>query len=141
MGILRMLRRRRAREAFGEYLSPEVIEKALRETGVGIRPPEVQHFQFVVALADDTNPQDVPETISKVVGTLIQHRATVQGISLSLVVARWAYRFPRVTPLGHGGNWSKRCFKTVATESELPMESATEPSACLAAMSGGRMAL
>ena len=49
MGILRILQRRRARKVFGKYLSPEVIEKLLRETGSEIRPPEVQHFQFVVA--------------------------------------------------------------------------------------------
>lgn len=59
MGILRMLQRRRVRTAFGKYLRPEVIEKLLRETGSEIRPPEVQHFQFVVVIADDTNPQEV----------------------------------------------------------------------------------
>ena len=80
MGILRMLQRRRARKAFGKYLSSEVIEKLLRETGSEIMPPEMQHFQFVVALADDTNPQEVPAMTSKVVGTLIQHRATVSDI-------------------------------------------------------------
>jgi hypothetical protein len=70
MGILRMLQRRRARKAFGKYLSPEVIEKVLRETCSEIRPPEVQQFQFVAALGDDTNPQDVPAMISKVTGGL-----------------------------------------------------------------------
>jgi hypothetical protein len=30
MGILRMLQRRRARRAFGKYLSPEVIQTVLR---------------------------------------------------------------------------------------------------------------
>jgi len=33
MGILRMVQRRRARRTFAKYLSPEVIEKVLRETG------------------------------------------------------------------------------------------------------------
>jgi hypothetical protein len=94
MGILRMLQRRRARRAFGKYLSPAVIEKVLRETGSKIRPTEVQHFQFVVALADDANPQDVPAMISKAIGTLIQHRATVENISSSLFVALLGVPFP-----------------------------------------------
>jgi hypothetical protein len=67
-----MLQRRRIPKAFQDYLSPDVIEKVLRETGSEIRPPEVQHFQFVVALAGDTNPQKVPAMISEVIGTLIQ---------------------------------------------------------------------
>jgi hypothetical protein len=94
MGILRMLQRRRARKAFGKYLSLEVIEKLLRETGSEIRPPEMQHFQFVVGLADDTNPQEVPAMTSKVIGTLIQHRATVSDISSSLIVALLGVPFP-----------------------------------------------
>jgi hypothetical protein len=89
-----MLQRRRARKAFGKYLSSEVIEKLLRETGSEIMPPEMQHFQFVVALADDTNPQEVPAMTSKVVGTLIQHRATVSDISSSLIVALLRVPFP-----------------------------------------------
>jgi hypothetical protein len=94
MGILRMLQRRKIPKAFQDHLSPDVIVKVLRETGSEIRPPEVQHFQFVVALADDAKPQEVPEMVSEVIGTLIQHRATVSDISSSLVVALVGVPFP-----------------------------------------------
>jgi hypothetical protein len=43
-----------------EHLSPEVIEMLQRETGSEIKPPQVKHFQFVVAIADDANPEEVP---------------------------------------------------------------------------------
>jgi len=94
MGILGMLRRRKIPRAFQDYLSPDAIGKLLRESDSEIRPPEVQHFQFVVALAEDTSPQEVPAMISEIVGTLIQHRATVSNISSSLVVALLGVPFP-----------------------------------------------
>jgi hypothetical protein len=94
MGILRILQRRKIRKASQDHLSPDVIEKLLRETGSEIRPPEVQHFQFVLTLAEDTNPQEVPAVISEVIGTLVEHRATVLDISSSLVVAVLGLPFP-----------------------------------------------
>ena len=79
---IKMLPRRISRR-----LSPPVIAKLIRETDAEISPPEVKHFQFVVTLADDTNPQEVPTIISKVIATLVQHRANVSSVSSSLFVA------------------------------------------------------
>jgi hypothetical protein len=69
------------------YVSPETIAKLLDETGSGISPPEIGHFQFVVALADDTNAQAVPALISNVVATLVQHQVNITSITSSLFVA------------------------------------------------------
>ena len=77
-----------------ENVSPEVIEKLLREAGSEVKQPEVKHFQFVVILADDTNPHDVPAMISKIVGTLVQHRANVSANMSSLFVALLGVPFP-----------------------------------------------
>ena len=76
-----------------EPISPGVIAKLLTETPK-TRPPEARHFQFVVILADDTNPREVPPIISRVVDTLVDHRATVLGIVSSLVVAVLGVPFP-----------------------------------------------
>ena len=140
MGILRMLQRRRVRTAFGKYLSPEVIEKLLRETKAEISLLEVKHFQFVLTLADDTNPQEVPATLSKITRTLIQHHSTVTDVTSSLVLALLAYPFRKATPRRHAGSLSARCFARTATESALLMENATPPSGCLEAVSGGHTA-
>lgn len=94
MGILRMLQRRRLRTAFGEYVSPEVIEKLLCEADPGIKPPGVQHFQFVVALADDSNPQEVPARVGEVLEIFVQHHANVSHITSSLFVALLGVPFP-----------------------------------------------
>lgn len=88
-----MLQRRKSRNALEGYLSP-VVATLLRETGSEIKLPEVKHFQFVVILADDTNPQDVPSMIGKVTATLVQHRATVTDITSSLFVALLGVPFP-----------------------------------------------
>ena|SRR5215471_12628932 len=77
MGILRIFQRRRNRKLWQAYLSPEEVAKLLRETKPEIKPPEVKHFQFVVILADDTNPQEVPAIISTVMGTFVHHHANV----------------------------------------------------------------
>ena len=87
MGILEMLQRRKIRTTFGKYISPEATEKLLRETGSGISSPEVKHFQYVVAMADDTNPDEVPAVIGKIVQLLVEHQATVTNIMSSLVIA------------------------------------------------------
>ena len=87
MGILGKLQGRRVRTALGNYLTPEVTEKLLREPGSEIGPPEVKHFQYVVAMADDTNPDEVPAVIGKIVQLLVEHQATVTNIMSSLVIA------------------------------------------------------
>jgi hypothetical protein len=94
MGILQMLQRRKSRNAFQKYVSTETIARLLRETDSGIKPPEVKHFQFVVILADDTNPQELPSMISNVMSTLVQHRANITNITSSLFVALLGVPFP-----------------------------------------------
>ena len=94
MGILEMLQRRKIRTTYGKYISPEATEKLLRETGSGISSPEVKHFQYVVAMADDTNPDEAPAVIGKIVQVLIEHHATVTNIMSSVVVALLGVPFP-----------------------------------------------
>ena len=94
MGILEILQRRKIRSAFGNYVSPEVIEKLMSEKASGIAAPEVKHFQYVVAMADDTNPDEAPAVIGKIVQVLIEHHATVTNIMSSVVVALLGVPFP-----------------------------------------------
>lgn len=77
-----------------DYVSPEVIERLLRERGPETSSPEVKHFQFVVILADDTNPQDVPAIIAAVVDMLVKHRANVSTITPSFSIALLGVPFP-----------------------------------------------
>src|SRR5271154_1617560 len=94
MRVLQMLRRWRNRQMPQEHLSPEVIAMLQRETGSEIKPPELKHFQYVVVIADDTYPEDVPATISKIVDMIVQRRATVSDITSSLVVGLLGVPFP-----------------------------------------------
>lgn len=87
MKISRMLQWLRKREATNEYISPQAVAKLLRETKSEIKAPEIRHFQFLVMLADDTKPQEVPSLISSVLHTLDEHRASVANIMSSLFVA------------------------------------------------------
>ena len=77
-----------------EHVSPEAIDKLLGDKNQAIRPPEVKHFQFVLILIDDTNPQAVPATISAVVGTLVRQRANVSSLTSSLLVGLLGTPFP-----------------------------------------------
>jgi hypothetical protein len=92
MGILEMLHLRR-RTIFGEYVSPKVIRKLL-SGGSEIRPPEVKHFQFVVILVDDTNPQQVSAMLSTVIDQLFQHHVSVTNMMPSLLVGLLGVPFP-----------------------------------------------
>jgi hypothetical protein len=94
MGILQMLERRRIRKAFGNYLSPELIEKLLHETGSEIKPPKMQHFQFVVAIADDTSSQEVPATVARILEIFVQHHANVSHATSALFVGVLGVPFP-----------------------------------------------
>lgn len=82
-----MFQRRTSRQPVQAYVSPQRVAKLIREADPEIRPPETKHFQFVVALADDANPQEVPAIITKIMGTLGKHRATVSTITSSLFAA------------------------------------------------------
>ncbi len=94
MGIRKMLARRQARKVFGKYISPEVLEKILRETPSESQPPETQHFQYVVVFAEDSNAQKIPEAIAKILEICVQHRANVSHMSAALFVAILGVPFP-----------------------------------------------
>jgi len=94
MRIVQMLREWRNRKIWGKYLSPEIIKLISEKRSAEIGPAEVKHFQFVVAIADDTNPEGVPEMIAKIVRTFVQHHATVLDITSSLVVALFGVPYP-----------------------------------------------
>jgi hypothetical protein len=94
MGILRMLQPRKKRKPFQAYVDPNTTASLLRETKPEIKPPEVKHFQFVVMLVDDTNPQEVPAMLSKVIETLVRQRANVSNIASSLLVGLLGVPFP-----------------------------------------------
>jgi hypothetical protein len=89
-----MLRRRSKRTSFEGYVSPETSAKLLREGKPGIQPPQVRHFQFVVILVDDANPNDVPTMIETVTGTLVRQHATVLNIASALLVGLLGVPFP-----------------------------------------------
>jgi hypothetical protein len=81
------IRKEKVRATPQESVSPEEIAKLLREAGSEVQPPAVKHFQFVVILAEDSNPHDAPAMISKILGTLVQHRANVSPNISTLFVA------------------------------------------------------
>ncbi|MGA2422101.1 MAG: hypothetical protein ABSG69_18665 [Candidatus Acidiferrum sp.] len=85
MGILEFFQRRKIRTAFGPYLKPEVLRKLL--SSPEIVEPVVRHFQFVLALPDDTNSQQVSVIIGKAINTMFDHDATFLSGAPSLLFA------------------------------------------------------
>jgi|SRR5271154_3002980 len=85
MRILEMFQRRRARTAFGQYLSPEVIRRLLLNPE--LVAPQVVHYQYVVVLADDSNPPEIQPMMSKITEIFFQHHATISLVSPSLFIA------------------------------------------------------
>jgi len=81
-----MFRRGSSRKPLQGHVSSESIARLLRDSKAEVSAAEVKHIQYVVILADDTNPQDVPTMLGKIVGTLLQHHSTVMDITCSLVV-------------------------------------------------------
>jgi len=79
-----MFQRRKVRTAFGDYLSPEVIRRLL--TRPDLVQPTVKHFQFVVILFDEPDPQQISTLMTGLVRTLFDHKATVTSVLPSLVV-------------------------------------------------------
>ena len=122
-----------------EYISPEVIATLLRDTKP-IGPPEVKHFQFVVILADDTDPQKAPAIISAVMGTLVEHRANVSSVTPLLFVALLGVPFPEGNSAEARLGLVDALLRDMATESESCMANVTEPLACLAVISAGHTA-
>jgi hypothetical protein len=84
MGLLRMFQRRKVRTAFGDYLSPEVVRRLLEAPD--ITSPQVKHFQFVVVVFEEANPQEISALMSDVVGTLFEYKATVTSVSPAFLV-------------------------------------------------------
>jgi hypothetical protein len=83
MGIFQ---RRRDRKLFQDFVSAEALAKVQGKAQLSVGRVEEQHFQFVVILADDSNPHEIPGTISAVVACLLQHGATLSNLSSSLLV-------------------------------------------------------
>jgi len=82
-------------KAFQKYLPPEVIARNLRDAEhLKEWPLETKHFQFVLILVDETHPQEIPSTLSRVVDAIIQHHAMLANICSSLVVALFGVPFP-----------------------------------------------
>ena len=98
MGILQTFQRRRVRRALEAYLSPEAVEKLLRQTKSEIGPPQVKHFQFVLILFDESNPQAISALINGAVRTLFEHKATVTNISPWHLVGLLGISFPEGNP-------------------------------------------
>jgi hypothetical protein len=94
MKILRMFQRRKDLKPLEGYLSPEVIEKLLRETKSEPGPLEVKHFQFVVILVDETDSREIPAIIVKVLGTLIEKQMLLSNITSSLLIGTLGVPFP-----------------------------------------------
>ena len=91
-----MFQRRKVRTAFGDYLSPEVIRGLLATPD--LVQPTVKHFQFIVILLDEPDPQRIATLMSGLVRTLFDHKATISSASPSLVVGLFGVPFP-------DGNW------------------------------------
>jgi hypothetical protein len=48
---------------------------------------EIRHFQFIIVLLDDSQPDNVPEILSRVMDASFRHYAMISNISASIVVA------------------------------------------------------
>jgi hypothetical protein len=70
-----------------DYINPEMLAMFLSEPAPEISAPDVKHFQFVVILLDDTNPEQVPRTANAVTATLLQYCANISNVSPTLFVA------------------------------------------------------
>jgi hypothetical protein len=88
MGILRNLK------VFEKYVSPEVLAKLGDERQLQVEKLELKHFQFVIVLVNESGLQEVPAIISLVVGTLLQHKATLSSITSTLLVGVLGVPFP-----------------------------------------------
>lgn len=73
--------RRRVRKTFKEVIRS--IEKDPTKYAVGAK---IRHFQFVIILLDDSQPDNVPKILSRVVDAIFHH-AMISNVSASIVVA------------------------------------------------------
>lgn len=97
MGIRALFQRRKVCNAFGQYLSPEAIRRLLLNPN--LVSPQVQQYQYVVVLVDDSNPQEtkpqeIQQTMSKITEIFFQHHACISVLSSSLFVALLGVPFP-----------------------------------------------
>src|SRR5262249_36509320 len=68
-------------------LDPKLTATMLSEAKPQIGPPEVKHFQFVVILVEDTNPEQVPAMINAVMSTLVHYHANISNVAPPLIMA------------------------------------------------------
>jgi hypothetical protein len=94
MGLLQIWQRYKMKRVFGKYLSPETVRKLLESPKSQTYTIKPQHFQFVVVHIDEARPDEIPQVIGKVFAAFTRHRATLQGVTSSLVVGYFGIPFP-----------------------------------------------
>jgi hypothetical protein len=77
-----------------EQLSPGLKALLQRENLPPVTLPQVKHFQFVLIIADDRNPGEVPGMIREILQILVQQHACISDITSSLIVALLGVPFP-----------------------------------------------
>ena len=95
MEILGMFKKRSEHKALQASFGSDVFDKLVSGTELQVKQQlEAKHFQFVVILVDEADPQEIPAIIGKVVGTLVEKSVTLSNISSSLLVALLGVPFP-----------------------------------------------
>jgi hypothetical protein len=94
-GVMGILQRRAERKLRKGFVSTEVLAKLQGETELPAGKIQARHFQFLVILVDESNPQKIPATISMVVRTLLQHGAMLSSVTSSLLVGLLGVPFPK----------------------------------------------
>lgn len=76
-------------------MSPEIIRLIEKDPKKYARiSPETRHFQFVIILLDDSQPDNVPEILNRVIDTIFRHYGMISNISASIVVVCLGMPFP-----------------------------------------------
>lgn len=94
MGLLQIWQRYKIKRSFGSYVSPEAVRKLLASSKSQNFSIQAQHFQFVVVHIDEARPDEIPQIIGKVFAAFTRHKATLQGLTSSLVVGYFGIPFP-----------------------------------------------
>jgi hypothetical protein len=94
MGFLQMWRRYKMKRTLSKYLSPEVLTNLTETPKSQVGKIQAQHFQFVVVHIDEARPDEIPQVIAKVFAAFTRHKATLQGVTSSLVVGYFGIPYP-----------------------------------------------
>lgn len=94
MRVPRLFQSWRRRKAYQDVDWAKLVERADEVKIPKLGQVETKHFQFVVILVDDTNPEECRAVISRVVDTTIQHATTTQ-ITSSLVLGLLGVPLPK----------------------------------------------